>query len=253
MNNIRMDNVVAIAANNVWSVDGYGATDSDYVEKLSFCPMCDLQGWLEGTVLDGDTQPVAAAGQGIESLSGSFVTFDPQAGGDPCHPAYPSGTYCFRAESFTNDFEYRYSVWLKFPASWSVQNAYVVGTPVCDSGATWGSFQWVYETNYNEIQIYHPAYMQTVDHCVATYCVGFSPPKNAPEQEMLVSWYWTATATTLRRTTRAAPTSTHRPACPTSRATSGSTPRLRFRSALRQGRLHRRLCHHQSRQHPRRG
>ncbi len=191
LNNIRMDNVVAIADNNVWSVDGYGAADSDYVEKLSFCPLCDLQGWLEGTVLDGDTQIAAAAGQGIESLSGSNVTFYPQAGGATCYEPGMSDTFCFRAESYTNDYEYRYNVWLKFPADWGVANAYVVGTPVCDSGTSWGSFTWSYETMPNEINIYHPAYQSTTDHCVATYCVDLAENgKGNGTEADLVSWYW---------------------------------------------------------------
>ncbi len=62
--------------------------------------MCDLQGWLEGTVLDGDTQIAAAAGQGIESLSGSFVAFDPALGGATCYTPGVPQTLCFRAESF---------------------------------------------------------------------------------------------------------------------------------------------------------
>ncbi len=42
LHNARMDNVVAITPDSVWSVDGYdgGVGPSDYVERLEFCPEC---------------------------------------------------------------------------------------------------------------------------------------------------------------------------------------------------------------------
>jgi len=53
----------------------------------------------------------ATAPKGIESLSGSFVVFDPSVGGDTCFTPGATQTFCFRAESFTNDWEYVYNLW----------------------------------------------------------------------------------------------------------------------------------------------
>ncbi len=57
--NGRMDNVVAATPDSIWSVDGYGSAAANYVDYLLFCPSCDLQGWLQGTVLDGEIGDVA--------------------------------------------------------------------------------------------------------------------------------------------------------------------------------------------------
>ena len=125
---------------------------------------------------------------GVESLSGSFVAFDPSAGGNTQFQPGVPGTFCFRAESFTTDWEYRYMVWLKFPADWTISNAYLVGTPVCDSGATWSGFIYGWENVPYELAIDHRAYNQSTDHCVATYCVDAIP--GAGWGDAPVSWYW---------------------------------------------------------------
>ena len=123
-------------------------------------------------------------------MSGSYVAFDPAVGGDSCFtPGDPEvETFCFRAELYTTDWEYRYANWLKFPADWSVSTAYLVGTPVCDSGSSWGTFSWLWENEPNEIQIYHPAYNAYTDHCVATYCVDVLAGPTG--EDALELWYW---------------------------------------------------------------
>ncbi len=42
-------------------------------------------------------------GQQIQSLSGSYVAFDPSAGGESSYLPGVSQTLCFRSESFTTD------------------------------------------------------------------------------------------------------------------------------------------------------
>jgi len=124
----------------------------------------------------------------IQSLSGSYVAFDPSAGGAAMYVPGTSQTFCFRSETYTNDYAYVYNNWLKFPASWNVSNAYVVGTPSCDSGAGWGTFGWSYQTNPYEINITHARYQTTTDHCVATYCVDVTSALAGDPAP--VSWYF---------------------------------------------------------------
>jgi PKD repeat protein len=124
---------------------------------------------------------------GIESLSGSFVVFDPSVGGDTCFTPGASQTFCFRAESFTNDWEYVYNLWQRFPADWTVNNVYVQGTPYCDSGS-FGSFSWSFQTPPYEVNIAHSRYQDYTDHCVAYYCFEVTSGTGTPNA--LESWYW---------------------------------------------------------------
>ena len=132
--------------------------------------------------------PAAPASHGIESLSGSNVTFDPSAGGATCAIPGATQTFCFNAHSYTNDWEYVYNVWLRFPPDWTVTNAYVMGTPTCSGGGSWGTFSWSFETAPYEINIAHPRYQSTTDDCVATYCVDVVAGTGVPYA--YESWYW---------------------------------------------------------------
>jgi len=130
----------------------------------------------------------ATAPKGIESLSGSFVVFDPSVGGDTCFTPGASQTFCFRAESFTNDWEYVYNLWQRFPADWTVNNVYVQGTPSCTGGGTWGSFSWSFQTSPYEVNIAHPRNQAYTDHCTAYYCFDVTSGTGTPDA--LESWYW---------------------------------------------------------------
>jgi uncharacterized repeat protein (TIGR01451 family) len=135
------------------------------------------------------TMTIAApAGGQTDSLSGSYVAFDPSVGGDSTYIPGLAQTFCFRAETYTSDYGYVYNLWLKFPTDWTVNNAYVTGTPVCDSGTSWGTFSWSFQTNPYEINISHARYQQPVDHCVAYYCVDVVSGTGTPDA--LESWYW---------------------------------------------------------------
>ena len=155
-----------------------------------------LLGPVPAAVLAGPVEPPADPlcrgpvnpGAGVESLSGSYVVFDPSAGGDTSYcPGVPQ-TFCFRAHTFTGDWEYVYHTWLKFPTDWTVTNVYVVGTPACSGGGTWGSFDWSFETSPYEVNISHPRYQAFTDDCVAYYCVDIIPGGVSPFPEE--SWYY---------------------------------------------------------------
>ena len=131
--------------------------------------------------------PLAAGAQ--DSLSGSLVVFDSSVGGATSYTQGVVGTFCFRAESFTNDYEYRYNVWLRFPTDWVVSNVVLTGTPSCTSGS-WGTFSWSFETSPYELNIYHPAYQQTSDHCTSYYCVTATAGGPGGASPAAVSWYY---------------------------------------------------------------
>ena len=132
--------------------------------------------------------PPMGAGGGIDSLSGSFVVFDPTLGGDEFYIPGTPQTFCFHTESFTNDWEYVYDLWQRFPDNWTVNDAYVVGTPACDGGGSFSDFSWYYGDGANEIDIYHPRYQSPTDHCVADYCIDVT---SGPGAVANVSWFWT--------------------------------------------------------------
>jgi hypothetical protein len=129
----------------------------------------------------------AQTGGGVDSLDGSFVVLDPSAGGDPAYFPGASQTFCMRAESFTPDWEYVYSLWTRFPADVTVTNAYVQGTPACDGAGTWGTFNWSFQTAPYEVRIDHPRYQSTNDHCTAYYCFDVTSGAGSGAS---VSWYW---------------------------------------------------------------
>jgi PKD repeat protein len=142
-----------------------------------------LYDWEPTFILGDDDSSIA-------SLSGSYVEFDPSAGGDFNYIPGTSQTFCLRAESYTDDYEWVENVYERFPSDWTVSDVYLQGTPTCDLGGTFGEFSWGYHLdNPNEINISHPRYQANPsDHCVATYC--FDVTSGAGIGDALVSWYW---------------------------------------------------------------
>ena len=116
-----------------------------------------------------NTQPIPQSGQGIESISGSVVTFDPSAGGDDYYHPGLNQTFCFNAESDTVDNESVETLWKRFPDDWSISNVYVDGTPTCDKGGAFDSFGWSYvDSSLNEIRIEQSRkHANPEDRCVA--------------------------------------------------------------------------------------
>jgi len=133
-------------------------------------------------------KPAIPEDSGVESLSGSFVAFDPSVGGDMCFIPGATQTFCFEAHSYTTDWEYVYNLWTMFPADWTVLDVYVQGTPVCSSGASWGTFGWSFQTAPYEVNIAHSRNQATTDDCVAHYC--FEVVSGAGGGDALESWYW---------------------------------------------------------------
>jgi hypothetical protein len=134
-----------------------------------------------------------AGGGGPLSISGSYVAFDPSVGGDTCYDPGTSQTFCFRAESYTDDWGYVLNLWQKFSTNWEVSNVYVQGVPSCTSGGSFGAFSWAYQLIpyelKNEINISHARYhANPSDHCTAYYCFDVTTGTGSPEA--LESWYW---------------------------------------------------------------
>jgi hypothetical protein len=128
----------------------------------------------------------------INSLSGSAVILATGIpGAEDCFSPAGSQTICFQTDSYTSDWEYVYSLWLRFPTGWTVTNVAVDGTPACTGGGTWGTFGWsLFNGTTNEVRIDHARYQAYTDHCAATYCVTVTPGGAPIVGDALVSWYW---------------------------------------------------------------
>jgi len=122
-----------------------------------------------------------------ESLAGSYVAFD-AVNGDACWMPGSTHNLAFTAQSYTNDWEYAYTIWLKFPSDWQVTNVQVIGTPSCTGGGSWGTLSWAYVTGNYEISINHSRYQAYTDACVATYLV--TVVTGAAQPSAAVSWFW---------------------------------------------------------------
>jgi hypothetical protein len=133
---------------------------------------------------------LTATAQDDKSLSGSYVVFDSSAGGVGNYTPDQSDTFCFRAETFTADWEYVYNLWLLFPSDWVVTDVVLDDTPAaaCDNGS-WGTFSWAFETSPYEVNITHTRNQATTDHCIAYYCVTATPPVGASGPAS-ISWYY---------------------------------------------------------------
>lgn len=123
----------------------------------------------------------------VKSLGGSFVVFDSAAGGQPCWVPSTTQTFCFRADSFTDDWEWVENLWLLLPSDWSVVDVAVVGSPFCTNGS-WDPFSWTFHTPSHEVNIEHRRNMSGTDHCTAVYCANVMT--GAGGNDAQVSWYW---------------------------------------------------------------
>jgi hypothetical protein len=127
----------------------------------------------------------------VESIHGSYVYFDRLAGGNECPIRNAAQIFCFTAVSFTDDWDYVYYLWMRFPADWTVNNVYVQGTPTCANGGTFGAFDW-WGLADNEVRIEHIRYhADPSDSCQASYCFQVTSGSSTPGLNFaLVSWYW---------------------------------------------------------------
>lgn len=138
--------------------------------------------------------PAAAEpGGSPESIAGSYVYHNLAISPSDCFVQGHVQTFCFQAISYTDDYDYVYYLWLRFPSDWVVGNVTVYDTPYCINGGAFGPFSWYGPPGQqNELQITHVRYhANPSDTCTAYYCVqataggpsfGLSYAK--------VSWYW---------------------------------------------------------------
>ncbi len=160
---------------------------SRWTGSVVWCTTCVL---VVGTVLAVAAAPSWAGDAGPadpKSLSGSYVLFDPSAGGDACWSASTTQTFCFEAVSFTDDWEYVENLWLLLPSDWTVSDVTVTASS-CANGGSFGSFSWTFQTPSYEIDIDQRRSMNSTDQCTAVYCVEATT--GAGSGDALVSWYW---------------------------------------------------------------
>lgn len=128
---------------------------------------------------------------GVESISMSWVGFDQTVGGDKCSVRNASQTFCYEANSYTDDWDYVYYLYMRFPDGWSIHNVYLQGTPICSQGGTFGAFSWAPVAG-NEVRIEHIRYhANPSDLCTAYYCFEVTSDSVPPSSDHdSVSWYW---------------------------------------------------------------
>jgi hypothetical protein len=147
---------------------------------------------VSGTALGAPSGPDGSMGSdGIESLHFSNVYWDWNSG-DKCPLRNTSQTFCFIATSYTDDWDYVFYLWMRFPADWTINDVYVQGAPYCDNGGTFESFSWS-PVAANEVRIDHQRYhANPSDICFATYCFEVVSGSLTPGwAHAFVSWYWT--------------------------------------------------------------
>ena len=151
-------------------------------------PASDGLYWLFQPFLeyDVDAAPVA----GIQDIAGSFVVFDPSVGGDNGYKPGKPGTFCFRAETFTTDWEWGSSEWLKFPEDWTVTAVVKQGTGFCTgTGSVQPITSYTFDPSPYAVKInMSRRHQNPSDHCTAYYCVSATPGASADNG--LVSWYF---------------------------------------------------------------
>lgn len=124
------------------------------------------------------------------ALSGSLVAFDPTPAGEACYRPQDQQTFCFQADTFSEDDDWVtvHDLYLRFPADWHVEDVYVHGDPACTTGANWGGFSWSYQVSPYEVRLNHPRNMYPVDECTAYYC--FDVWTGSADGAAVESWYW---------------------------------------------------------------
>ena len=126
-----------------------------------------------------------------ESIAGSYVYLNSVISPDDCYTTGASQTFCFQAISYTDDWDYVYYLWQRFPDDWIVQDVYVQDTPYCVNGGTFSAFDWWAPTP-NEVRITHIRYhANPTDTCTAYYCFEVTSGSPSPGVDYVtVPWYW---------------------------------------------------------------
>jgi hypothetical protein len=128
---------------------------------------------------------------GVESISGSWVYVNPTVGGGRCFVRNAMQDFCFTAVSFTDDWDYVFYLWMRFPADWTIHSVSVQGTPACQNGGIFKAFSWSTPAN-NEVRIEHERdHANPSDRCEAHYCFHVTSGSPTPGLDSArVSWYW---------------------------------------------------------------
>ena len=71
-----------------------------------------------------------------ESIAGSYVYHNLAISPNDCFVQGRTQTFCFQAISYTDDWDYVYYLWLRFPNDWVVGDVTVYDTPYCVNGGT---------------------------------------------------------------------------------------------------------------------
>ena len=135
--------------------------------------------------------PPPPGSNGIESVAGSYVYVNNVIAPNDCAIRGTAQTFCFQAISHTNDYDYVYYLWQRFPIDWTVNNVYVEGTPYCTSGGTFSTFGF-WKVSANEVRINHIRYhANPSDSCSAYYCFEVTTGgPNSGVRYTMVPWYW---------------------------------------------------------------
>ncbi len=138
-----------------------------------------------------DPPPPPPGSNGIESVGGSYVYLIDVISPNKCSIRGASQTFCFQGISQTNDNDYIYTLWQRFPSDWTVNNVYVEGTPYCISGGTFSTFDFWNASDY-EVKITHVRYQANPsDSCTAFYCFEVTTGGNNPGASYAtIPWYW---------------------------------------------------------------
>ena len=128
--------------------------------------------------------PPLPGSNGIELVAGSYVYLNHAISPNDCSIRGATQTFCFQAISYTDDYDYIYYLWQRFPSDWTVNNVYVEDTPYCTSGGTFGAFDY-WKASANEVRIAHIRYQANPsDSCTAYYCFDVTTGGHNPGSEL---------------------------------------------------------------------
>ena len=146
-------------------------------------------------------------GNGIDSVANSYVYLNHAISPDDCSMRNAPQTFCFQAISQTDDNDYIYYLWMRFPPGWTVHDVALSDTPYCTNGGTFAGFSY-WEAAENEGRITHVRYQANPsDACTAFYCFQVTPEIPTPAR-ITISYPGTGKApnTAARLSSRAART-----------------------------------------------
>ncbi len=128
-------------------------------------------------------------------LGGSNVTFAPSTGGGAaCYvPNENYQTLCLTADTYTQDGQDVETLFLKFPADWSVcpSAPTVVSASCTGDGSFTGAVNWTGLGHPGEWSLFHSRLQAAPGSCEATYCFQVDTGATTTS-DASVSWSWYA-------------------------------------------------------------